>query len=992
MPRLHELSDASELKALRTFAKGSHKLASQMSSFSRKKAELFERLAQDLKTLIESHKQKVEFLKTDYKLIEEQSTLFALWKSLTSSTFEEASVFDDLGKVMRARVKAHDDNFASLRKTTKVVLQDISESGAGIHRLEGVCEKARAANDACCKQYAAASSPKGMMKKMSDTAFIGKFFTKMNQDRAETTQGMTRRSHNDYVLQLTAANVQRRKYFDVDLPEMLDTAQDLHAAVNKEVADMSYHLSLQFEKSMKQAAGAQVAVVEASKKVSPDFEVALWMAHLGELKCVGQEDIDFVAPVVDGNIEKMPPNKLMVDGDEKLELGRHMFLLDEQVTKLAQEFKTKSKEVMACEKMLNVYKKQPQFGSSKDAFRQLYAVKRSCRVIQTLMQRNQNILSLLQRMQLTPVAPDTEEASAAATKQTFESSYGNVDATKQQSAGTGFASFLSWGKNLVQVKKNDRSVSMVFGDDDEWDDDDDDYYDDNMADTAATKVYAVALYDYKPQNSDELELVAGCRVQVTTQVGEWWTGFVEDRAGMFPANYVTLCSDSGEYGHQAMFDYDATCDEELTIKAGDLLALVESNDDGWSIAMRASDGAQGLVPTEYLDEVQTGLENNNSEQALIFTTGASANTDPEERSTTTNTGAGEGIASRISSLTKEKEDDAPKKEPGKINMAAFEAKNTQQTSKPKTDERERERDESPPASGTITPQKKPSPPPPSRDAKPPLVPTSPPYRKVPTMTDSPPDTGEATKPTINTPAKNLTPQKPEDIKPPSPPLTSKSPEATTAVASEPSPTATSPTSLTPRPPASGLPNPRRKKGSMKKLPDPRRASGGTPSPRTSPESDGENKAKTPSPPNSAVRKLPQPSRTRSNSSGSNSPPTGSVTTPGRVTATPERKLPLPRAALPKSTPSPAPRTRSNSPKQNGSGSDSAGEISGGERKLPTPRRRSPSVRSTKNKDLVPLGSEGGKLIASLLDDTSSNSDDNNGKESGNTDVGKVTML
>lgn len=52
-----------------------------------------------------------------------------------SSTFEEASVFDDLGKVMRARVKAHDDNFASLRKTTKVVLQDISESGAGIHRL-----------------------------------------------------------------------------------------------------------------------------------------------------------------------------------------------------------------------------------------------------------------------------------------------------------------------------------------------------------------------------------------------------------------------------------------------------------------------------------------------------------------------------------------------------------------------------------------------------------------------------------------------------------------------------------------------------------------------------------------------------------------------------------------------------------------------------------------------------------------------------------------
>ena len=49
---------------------------------------------------------------------------------------------------------------------------------------------------------------------------------------------MTLRSHNDYLMQLTAANVQRRKYFDLDLPELLDSIQELHGNILNDTSSM----------------------------------------------------------------------------------------------------------------------------------------------------------------------------------------------------------------------------------------------------------------------------------------------------------------------------------------------------------------------------------------------------------------------------------------------------------------------------------------------------------------------------------------------------------------------------------------------------------------------------------------------------------------------------------------------------------------------------------------------------------------------------------
>ena len=54
-------------------------------------------------------------------------------------------------------------------------------------------------------------------------------------------------------------------------------------------------------------------------------------------------------------------------------------------------------------------------------------------------------------------------------------------------------------------------------------------------------VYARVLYDFAGEDADELPLREGQKVRVTRQhESGWWTGEINGRVGMFPANYVEL--------------------------------------------------------------------------------------------------------------------------------------------------------------------------------------------------------------------------------------------------------------------------------------------------------------------------------------------------------------------------------------------------------------------------------------------------------------------
>ena len=50
--------------------------------------------------------------------------------------------------------------------------------------------------------------------------------------------------------------------------------------------------------------------------------------------------------------------------------------------------------------------------------------------------------------------------------------------------------------------------------------------------------FFVALYAFESQESGDLGFDAGDLVKVVKKEGEWWTGDISGRVGVFPSNYV----------------------------------------------------------------------------------------------------------------------------------------------------------------------------------------------------------------------------------------------------------------------------------------------------------------------------------------------------------------------------------------------------------------------------------------------------------------------
>jgi hypothetical protein len=50
--------------------------------------------------------------------------------------------------------------------------------------------------------------------------------------------------------------------------------------------------------------------------------------------------------------------------------------------------------------------------------------------------------------------------------------------------------------------------------------------------------YYVALYPYQSMEAGDLSFQQGEVVLVVKREGDWWTGTIGDRQGIFPSNYV----------------------------------------------------------------------------------------------------------------------------------------------------------------------------------------------------------------------------------------------------------------------------------------------------------------------------------------------------------------------------------------------------------------------------------------------------------------------
>uniref|UniRef100_A0A3B3UHY6 SH3 domain-containing protein n=1 Tax=Poecilia latipinna TaxID=48699 RepID=A0A3B3UHY6_9TELE len=125
--------------------------------------------------------------------------------------------------------------------------------------------------------------------------------------------------------------------------------------------------------------------------------------------------------------------------------------------------------------------------------------------------------------------------------------------------------------------------------------------------------WAVALYDYAAKTQDELSFQKDDCILITEHLSEEWSsGRLNGREGMFPRAFVDISSaeavssetaftPDGAAGclmGTALYSFTSDCEEELSLKVGDIVTKLESVDDEWFLGELR--GKRALVPKNYL--------------------------------------------------------------------------------------------------------------------------------------------------------------------------------------------------------------------------------------------------------------------------------------------------------------------------------------------------------------------------------------------------------
>nr|AAC39139.1 dynamin associated protein isoform Dap160-2 [Drosophila melanogaster] len=148
--------------------------------------------------------------------------------------------------------------------------------------------------------------------------------------------------------------------------------------------------------------------------------------------------------------------------------------------------------------------------------------------------------------------------------------------------------------------------------------------------TAAGDVeYYIAAYPYESAEEGDLSFSAGEMVMVIKKEGEWWTGTIGSRTGMFPSNYVqkadvgtasTAAAEPVESLDQGMrakrseiaqviAPYEATSTEQLSLTRGQLIMIRKKTDSGWWEGELQAKGRRrqiGWFPATYVKVLQGG--------------------------------------------------------------------------------------------------------------------------------------------------------------------------------------------------------------------------------------------------------------------------------------------------------------------------------------------------------------------------------------------------
>ncbi|CAF0815781.1 unnamed protein product [Rotaria sordida] len=89
-----------------------------------------------------------------------------------------------------------------------------------------------------------------------------------------------------------------------------------------------------------------------------------------------------------------------------------------------------------------------------------------------------------------------------------------------------------------------------------------------------------AIYSYEATDSTDLSFDVGERIIVLKCDGDWWTGQIGDRTGLFPNNYVQKINNIQETAI-AITPFQSTEEDHLSFEQDQIIYIIKKDDKGW---------------------------------------------------------------------------------------------------------------------------------------------------------------------------------------------------------------------------------------------------------------------------------------------------------------------------------------------------------------------------------------------------------------------------
>ncbi len=114
----------------------------------------------------------------------------------------------------------------------------------------------------------------------------------------------------------------------------------------------------------------------------------------------------------------------------------------------------------------------------------------------------------------------------------------------------------------------------------------------------------VAIYDYDSQEANELTLKTNDEIIIVKRYpnSDWCKGKLGNKIGLFPINFTkSATATTALRKAKAIYDYEATEDNELSFKEGDIISIISEEMAGWCVG--ELNGRKGMFPVNFVQQI-----------------------------------------------------------------------------------------------------------------------------------------------------------------------------------------------------------------------------------------------------------------------------------------------------------------------------------------------------------------------------------------------------